>query len=117
MKEDKSISLVSIDSVTLKRLKRRDYYLRSTYKINLEIYKQMEDATNGACYICNKKTKLVVDHDHSDGKVRGLLCHNCNVMLGHAKDNINVLLKAVDYLKTCKEKSYEIKRVSTPVSL
>lgn len=41
---------------------------------------------------------LAIDHDHATGKVRGLLCHNCNAMLGHARDNPEYLLRAVDWL-------------------
>jgi|TARA_S200002703_G_scaffold143930_1_gene137248 hypothetical protein len=66
------------------------------------------------CHICgitqtelNKKygykrtaqSKLNIDHCHTTGKVRHLLCNNCNSMLGKAKDNPEILLKAVKYLK------------------
>lgn len=39
-----------------------------------------------------------VDHCHTTGKVRGILCHHCNLMLGNAKDNKSVLLAAINYL-------------------
>lgn len=42
---------------------------------------------------------LVVDHNHETGKVRGLLCHNCNRALGLFKDNPSVLQKTFEYLK------------------
>lgn len=45
------------------------------------------------------KMKLVVDHCHVTGKVRGLLCHNCNRALGLLKDSVDNLSKAIDYLK------------------
>lgn len=45
------------------------------------------------------KRRLHMDHDHKTGKWRGLLCGNCNTMLGHAKDNPTTLLKAIQYLK------------------
>ena len=111
MIEERSISLVNIDQVTFKRLKRREYHLRSSYNIDLKMYDDMKKANQDRCYICNKIDRLVVDHDHNDGKVRGLLCHNCNIMLGHAKDNPNILNNAIEYLKTCKQKSYEITTV------
>jgi len=44
------------------------------------------------------KHGLVVDHNHATGKVRALLCHNCNLTLGRAKDNPNILLSCIDYL-------------------
>jgi hypothetical protein len=43
--------------------------------------------------------RLSVDHDHNTGKVRGLLCSNCNVAIGKFKENTVVLEKAIAYLK------------------
>lgn len=43
-------------------------------------------------------TSLYVDHDHVTGAVRALLCHNCNFMLGHAKDRPDLLMVAAAYL-------------------
>jgi hypothetical protein len=42
---------------------------------------------------------LEIDHDHQTGRVRGLLCHKCNTMLGMAADNPRWLQKAIEYLK------------------
>ncbi len=44
---------------------------------------------------------LMVDHDHETGKVRGLLCHHCNVALGHLQDDPNTIKALLDYL--CKQ--------------
>lgn len=49
--------------------------------------------------ICGCKTHLHVDHDHATGKVRGVLCFNCNSILGHARDNPQVLRDLIKYLE------------------
>ncbi len=60
------------------------------------------------CGIClnidpGKKGVFVVDHCHSTGKVRGLLCYSCNIAIGLFKDNTELLEKAIFYLR---ESSY-----------
>jgi hypothetical protein len=60
---------------------------------------------NGVCDICGTDKpgyagrRLAIDHDHSTGIVRGMLCQKCNVGLGNFNDNPDLLLKAVQYLK------------------
>jgi len=84
--------------------------LKSRFGIELDDYYDMLEKQNYHCAICdsvetaiNKRTKmafdLAVDHSHKTGKVRGLLCKNCNNMIGYAKDSIDILTKAVNYLK------------------
>ena len=53
------------------------------------------------CAICKRfKTKWWhIDHCHKTGKVRGILCHRCNVMIGMAREDIDVLNTAIDYLR------------------
>lgn len=51
------------------------------------------------CDICGRKQKLEVDHNHKTGKVRGLLCSRCNGALGQFCDAIELLEKAIAYLK------------------
>jgi protein-arginine kinase activator protein McsA len=63
----------------------------------------MREAQNNRCYICNSgpanNQSLHVDHDHITGKVRKLLCNNCNNGIGKLKDSIEILNKAIKYLK------------------
>ena len=64
-----------------------------------EQYDEMFAAQNGQCLLCGKKAKLIVDHDHETGRVRGLLCHPCNTELGAFGDDAEVLRRAADYLE------------------
>jgi len=80
-----------------------DLSLRKKYGINLDMYNEMLEKQNGVCAICGHPQppqffRLAVDHCHKTGKVRGLLCQSCNGMLGLAKDNIEVLAEAIEYL-------------------
>jgi hypothetical protein len=76
--------------------------------ITLDQYNQIFTNQNGCCAICDKHQSdepraLAVDHDHETGKVRGLLCNNCNRGIGHLKDSEETLLKAASYLAKTKE--------------
>jgi hypothetical protein len=55
------------------------------------------------CVICKEKLQFghlsAIDHCHKTGKVRGILCRSCNLLLGHAKDSIETLKSAQEYLK------------------
>lgn len=76
-----------------------DWHLKSKYGITILEYKELRDSQNGKCLICRKKKILVVDHDHTTGKVRGLLCHACNTSLGFMEENISSFENAIEYLK------------------
>lgn len=60
----------------------------------------MAVAQNNCCAICKKARKLVVDHDHLTGRVRGLLCKGCNTALGVFGDSTVGLRQAIAYLET-----------------
>jgi len=87
---------------------RKKHALKRLYGITLEQYNEISEKQGGKCAICgnpetckskNDKIRiLVVDHDHKTNKIRGLLCHTCNIMLGHAKDNKLILQNAIKYL-------------------
>ena len=79
-------------------------YLIGSRIFNYEDFNSMFEAQKGYCKICEKhqldlgKT-LSVDHNHTTGQVRGLLCQKCNAMIGMANDNIEILQSAIKYLE------------------
>lgn len=86
----------------------RDKELRKKFGIGLAEYNLMLALQRNACAICEKPESVVrngkdqflsVDHNHSTGAIRGLLCTNCNVAIGMLCDDVSVLTKAISYLK------------------
>lgn len=87
----------------------RKHHLKR-YQMSVEDYEAMLQKQKGKCAICGLEGsfrggkseehhyRLFVDHCHDTGNVRGLLCHNCNAGLGHFRDNISLLEKAVRYI-------------------
>jgi hypothetical protein len=84
--------------------KRREYYLKAAYDLTPEKYEEMLTAQGGVCAICkNEDTKLKsdkfsIDHNHTTGEVRGLLCGSCNTGLGLFGDSVDTLMGAAAYL-------------------
>jgi hypothetical protein len=62
-------------------------------------YKQRIEEINGCCEICGEADRLVIDHDHRTGKLRGLLCYRHNSGIGLFRDNPELLEKAASYLR------------------
>jgi hypothetical protein len=101
----------STDCIAYNRANReanRDYYrskdFQRIYGISFAEYQRMLIAQRGVCAICEKpETKiekgtlrlLSVDHDHTTGAIRGLLCANCNLGLGYFRDSQGTLRKAM----------------------
>jgi len=91
-------------------LKNKRNNLKVRYGISLEEYEEMFNNQNGKCLGCvrkifievNSDTPAVVDHNHSTGSVRGLLCDSCNRALGNIKDNIETLKNLIKYLEKSK---------------
>ncbi len=88
------------------------YNLKRNFGISLSQYKEMLSTQNGCCAICEQAERgmrggklkaMPVDHDHITNEVRGLLCSNCNLILGHAGDSEEILLKAIAYLRRHKK--------------
>jgi hypothetical protein len=92
----------------------RHSFTKRLYGITAQQYQDMFAAQESSCAICGEPGKspdtlvrsgrrgpsgvLVVDHDHTSGKVRGLLCNSCNNGLGSFKDDPNLLQEATAYL-------------------
>lgn len=87
--------------------------VKSRYGITIKDYDKLREIQDYSCAICGtheneintrlasgtkRHRLLVIDHCHQSNEVRGLLCHDCNVMLGNAKDDIARLKSAIEYL-------------------
>ena len=105
------------------RISRYKSHLKLRYSITLDELVEVYELQGGGCAICNKslphpadeqgdKWQSNIDHDHAccptdttcGNCVRGLLCRDCNLMLGHAKDNLSTLQKGVEYLQRTSKK-------------
>lgn len=78
----------------------RERHLVRKYGINLNDYQRMFMEQAGACAICRRTQDRAfdVDHCHATGSVRGLLCTNCNRMVGHAGDDPARMMAGAAYL-------------------
>lgn len=81
----------------------RGYHLKKKFNLSINQYDHMFSQQKGCCHLCGKhqndcKRRLAVDHDHKTGKIRSLLCSNCNKGLGNFGERVEVLVKAVQYL-------------------
>ncbi|MBS7812309.1 endonuclease VII domain-containing protein [Roseococcus sp. XZZS9] len=86
--------------------KYRAWSVMKKYGITIEQIEVMLLKQNG-CAICHSEHPgwnkgWNVDHDHQDGRVRGILCQPCNLMIGLSKDRTDTLAKAIEYLERSK---------------
>lgn len=87
---------------TLKKSNRATH-LKKKYGLDPDLYDAMLFAQDGCCAICRKpsaecRRRLDVDHNHTTNKVRGLLCEDCNKMVGLAHEQTEILTRAAEYL-------------------
>ena len=79
--------------------------LRLHYGITIDAYNALAEKQGGVCAICGelnvtaRSNRLVVDHNHKTGKLRGLLCFRCNCGLGYFRENHRFMTAAQEYLK------------------
>lgn len=83
--------------------KQKVYNMKKDYNLTIAAYEELVEQQNFRCALCERHVSelhkpLFVDHDHTTGKVRGLLCIRCNTSLGGLGDSVAGLLKALNYL-------------------
>lgn len=108
IKNSDDLCQVAKEHYSKNKQKVKNRNLQKTYGLSLEDFNKMREYQQYSCKICGiheEKTYrgLFVDHCHESGKVRGLLCKDCNFMLGLAKDNESILTEAIAYLARSKE--------------
>lgn len=98
---DKNSDIINGKYRGIKRRKQRI----SSYGITEKYVQDLMDSQKGCCAICNtslvvpeSKVSYCIDHNHTTGEVRGLLCSKCNTLLGFALDNKEILSSAIKYL-------------------
>ena len=81
----------------------RDYQRAHKFRLAPGEYAEMEHEQGNRCAICQQENhhgwKLAVDHHHSTGRIRGLLCHNCNVGIGQFSEDTHRMSGAIAYLQ------------------
>lgn len=74
-------------------------HLKKRYNLTEEDVEALTSAQNELCAICHQKKPLCVDHVHTTGEVRGLLCRACNFGIGYFHDDPKKLQAAIIYLE------------------
>lgn len=113
--EKRKATLKKYNNSEARKQKQKEYYqqnkerwveasLQKLYGIGLEDYKRLLTEQNESCKICERpqssfKRSFAVDHCHETGKVRGLLCSNCNTSLGLMKENPRAVKNMINYIK------------------
>lgn len=91
----------------------RELHIKTNFNLDWAAYIALFDKQGGQCKICGMKLEMVtfcrtqtpnkrsaqIDHDHSTGKIRGVLCRSCNIGIGMFRDNAETMQVAVNYLK------------------
>lgn len=80
------------------------HWIVTRYGITKEAALEWYIKSMQTCDICGvswnpEDPKLCIDHDHNNGKIRGILCKHCNHVLGHARDSEQILQTAIEYLR------------------
>lgn len=78
---------------------KRNTRILKSYGITLDQYNAMFRKQNRKCKLCGRKVRLVLDHCHDTGRLRGFICQRCNLGIAALGDNAQGLLKALRYLQ------------------
>src|SRR5690349_12727431 len=86
------------------RLGQMKWHFKTRYGLTVDDVERMFERANGSCQICGLtlvrgRGKYAVDHDHDTGRIRGLLCAKCNTAIGLMRNNPDLLMRAVHYLR------------------
>ena len=86
-----------------KKADHHKWHLKTTFGITPEQYNELVALQLGGCAICKKpcsyRDNLSIDHDHESNQIRGLLCTNCNLIVGIVEKNEGLVIEAIEYLK------------------
>lgn len=85
----------------------KGWKLKEKYSITLDKFESMYEDQGGLCKVCNDSERseegLCVDHCHTTGTVRGLLCSGCNKALGLLSENADYMINLIEYTRICDE--------------
>jgi len=94
--------LREIDNLPENKKRAKDLYLQRKYGITSSRYEEILKLQEGKCALCKRENKgksaFHVDHCHTTGKVRGLLCNQCNPAIGFLNEDLDRIYKVIDYL-------------------
>jgi len=101
--------------------KRLEQHLKYKYGVTHQQFMSSWEQQKGCCAVCreelpdlmayeNRRRMYAIDHNHETGDFRGILCLNCNTLLGMAKDSVKVLQRAIEYLND--KGSYELRVIN-----
>ena len=93
----------------------RFYHLKNRYGLTRDAFQALWEAQRGKCAVCLTRPAEHVDHDHATGRVRGLLCFNCNGGLGQFDDDPIRMAMAIAYLHQAAPAPVEVGQLALEV--
>lgn len=79
----------------------RNCQIKTLYGISIDEFNKLVSEQSGKCFICDRKpNRLYIDHCHKTKNIRKLLCQQCNSGIGMFGENIETMMKAIQYIRT-----------------